>query len=126
MIADPENTRYINEQVFANGVRHFDRIEYEDKVKIDVTLYPDSTRISQRIEYNDGDVFFRVFEMPDESVAIGIANIKDGDIWTNMRSWLGEPLTAESVETRDGMIHTNAILGLDGVWIADDPDDQSA
>jgi hypothetical protein len=117
VIEDPEGTRYVSETTLANAVRHFDRIEYEDKVKIDVTLYPDSTRISRRVEYNDGDVFFRVIEFPDESVAIGIANIKDGDIWTNMRSWLGEPMTVESVETREGIIHTNAILGLDGVWI---------
>ena len=123
MIPDPEGTIYVNESTQATGVRHFDRIEYEDKVKVDVMLYPDTTRISQRVEYNDGDVFFRVIEMPDESVAIGIANMKDADIWTNLRSWLGEPMTVESVETKDGMIHTDAILGFDGVWISGDSSD---
>jgi N-dimethylarginine dimethylaminohydrolase len=123
MIPDPEGTIYVNESTQATGVRHFDRIEYEDKVKVDVMLYPDTTRISQRVEYNDGDVFFRVIEMPDESVAIGIANMKDADIWTNLRSWLGEPMTVESVETKDNMIHTAAILGFDGVWISGDSSD---
>jgi hypothetical protein len=32
-------------------------------------------------------------------------------------------MTVESVETKDGMIHTDAILGLDGVWISGDSSD---